>query len=130
MLNAVRRHGVFQVARASLRASVSHPSAHLLGSRTAPRGAAPAVTVRPLHLWPTPSRLNAQSTGEEHAEARPSTFAELEERGLINGKIIDNIVGRMRISTMTPVQEMTIPEIMAGSDVYGIMPPPSPKRKG
>jgi len=47
----------------------------------------------------------------------PVTFAELGEKGLINPKIIDTIVRRMGLKTMTDVQSLTLNEALTGKDV-------------
>lgn len=45
------------------------------------------------------------------------TFAELGERGLVSGTIIDTITKTMGLETMTVVQSMTINETLKGIDV-------------
>ena len=44
-------------------------------------------------------------------------FSELAEHGLISPKVIDTIVNRMNIHTMTDVQRLTINECLDGADV-------------
>ena len=115
MLSALRQRGVFHVA-CKCRAN----SQLLKWQGPLHRGAAPVVAVRSLHILPTPARFNSQVAeegGSDETQRSPSTFAELDTRGLINPRIIDNIVGEMGITTMTPVQQMTLPEIMGGSDM-------------
>lgn len=55
------------------------------------------------------------STSESPQEF--TTFEELGQHGIISPKVIDTIVNRMNIHTMTDVQRMTLNECLDGSDV-------------
>jgi ATP-dependent RNA helicase MSS116, mitochondrial len=60
------------------------------------------------------------ASGEIEANGLPrelTKFTELAEHGLISPKVIDTIVNRMNIHTMTDVQRLTINECLDGADV-------------
>ena len=50
-------------------------------------------------------------------EQELTKFSELAEHGLVSPKVIDTIVNRMNIHTMTDVQRLTINECLDGADV-------------
>ena len=47
----------------------------------------------------------------------PTTFQQLADQGLVNENVIGAITQDMGLSTMTPVQCMTIGETLKGTDV-------------
>lgn len=69
-----------------------------------------------------PRREQAAYAAEEDIEPNGAPqeltkFSELAEHGLVSPKVIDTIVNRMNIHTMTDVQRMTINECLDGSDI-------------
>lgn len=83
-------------------------------------------------LYTTPPRANyapAQQSDEYSSDADPipppsrnaptgpiTMFSELAERGLVHGRVIETITNGMNITTMTPVQSLTISQTLNGTD--------------
>ncbi|PLB48898.1 ATP-dependent RNA helicase pitchoune [Aspergillus steynii IBT 23096] len=117
MLSALRRFGVSHALRAST-----------------PRAVASGLTPRALQWHPSsvaslqiPSKAlyhvsaprfeaQAQSMTVEESEEL-SKFSQLADKGLIDPRIIQTIIHKMKISDMTDVQKMTIEETLKGGDV-------------
>lgn len=119
MLSAVRRYGVFHALRASAPRTPCPKSLPRLLSWQRPLTVSPLAS-RSLHISPTVPRFSdaAQAQAEEPTrdEEQITEFEELSNKGLVNREIIKNITNS-GITTMTPVQSMTLPGIMSGGDV-------------
>jgi ATP-dependent RNA helicase MSS116, mitochondrial len=74
----------------------------------------------PARFFVSFSRLQQQATAAQPDPETPpelTRFDELAEHGIISPKVIETIVNRMGIHTMTDVQRMTINECLDGADV-------------
>ncbi|TQB68662.1 hypothetical protein MPDQ_002953 [Monascus purpureus] len=121
MLGAVRRYGVVQALRASA------PRALCSRSITRPlKWQRPSQTVVPgvlRFLHNTPTLFSSAATAQAQAQAELAEneleitkFAKLAKQGIIDPSIIYNVTNKMKLTTMTPVQSMTIPKIVEGTD--------------
>lgn len=129
MLGAVRRYGVLQALRASApRALCSRSITRPLKLQRPSQTIVPGV-LRLLHNTPTlfSSAATAQAQAQAHGQAELAEneleitkFAELAKQGIIDPSIIYNITNKMKLTTMTPVQSMTIPKIVEGTDTYAL----------
>lgn len=124
MLGAVRRNGVAQALRASGPRALYSKSIPQMLTWQRPSGTVFPAIVRSLHNsvprsnGPASATAQAADPAEPVSEEAPLTqFADLAKRDLVHRRIITNIVGPMNIKTMTPVQSMTLSEILKGDDV-------------
>ena len=101
------------------------PLHHITRAQITWQRESPALVVHTRTFSAVPPRWQqaAHAAREDGAPGTPSPqltkFTELAEHGLVSPKIIDTIVNRMGIHTMTEVQRMTINEALDGSDIIG-----------
>ena len=80
------------------------------------------TTLRTFSSFPSVRQQAAHASKDEIdpndlPEQELTKFSELAEHGLVSPKVIDTIVNRMNIHTMTDVQRLTINECLDGADV-------------
>lgn len=123
MLGTVRRFGVSHALRAAAPRSISARWAPQLPKWQASLTLPSLAATRSLHSsFPRLSAATAEAIEEQTEPSRSgriSEFADLASNGLIDNKIIKNIVqsDRMNLKTMTEVQSLTMNEIVKGDDM-------------
>ncbi|KAF2864301.1 DEAD-domain-containing protein [Piedraia hortae CBS 480.64] len=80
------------------------------------RTAAPRLPFRYIHPSPI-VRQEAQAAGEFKEDEKITKFRQLEERGFIHPNIVKNLVGNMKLETLTEVQQKTINQALDGKDI-------------
>lgn len=110
------------------RSSIASRLIHISSSRCAVAGAATRVqrdfVDSDIDQSGNASRTSSRSDAHHGSSGGPITeFQELADQGLVQNEIVKAITGDMRLSTMTPVQSLTITETLKGLDVS--VPPPT-----
>ncbi|RJE20220.1 RNA helicase [Aspergillus sclerotialis] len=121
MLSAIRRYGVAQALRASVPRTLQVRSTpQLLKWQPSSISSIPSLA-RPFHYLPatrSSASASAQLDDPVQSEIEPlREFADLQKQGLVDPQIVNTITRKMKISTMTDVQSMTLRETLKGDDV-------------
>lgn len=123
MLGVVRRYGVAQALRASAPRSLPVRSTpQLLRSQPSSISKAPCA-IRSLHssrpVWSTAATSVQEDFPAQSGDEAPlQEFIDLRKQGLVDPVMVDTIVRKMNIQTMTDVQSQTLRETLKGGDVY------------
>lgn len=104
------------------RSMIGSRSIHLSSSRCVAVGAAARAQRDPvesdIERSGNASRTSSGPNARQGSSNAPITeFQELEDQGLVQHEIVQAITKDMRLSTMTPVQSLTIAETLKGIDV-------------
>lgn len=121
MLGVVRRYGVAQALRASAPRSLHVRSTQLLKWQPSSIPKAPSA-IRSLHnstaSWST-AAASVQEDFPAQSDIEPlREFIDLRKQGLVDPTVVDTIVRKMKIQTMTDVQSKTLRETLKGGDMY------------
>lgn len=122
MLAAVRRgpslSRALRVGALGVPQSVRATSPLVTRNLQRPSSARLVTNARSFH-WTSPVRQSsaaAAAPASEHQE-RITEFNDLATKGLVNPNLIYAVTKGMKLSTMTDVQSLTIPEVLNGGDV-------------
>lgn len=81
-----------------------------------PSSARLVTIVRSFHWTPSVRQSPAAAPAPE-SQARITEFNDLATKGLVNPNLVYAVTKGMKLSTMTDVQSLTIPEALNGGDV-------------